>query len=246
MAGAGGLSSGPTPWWQLPNNNVPNLQASAPPGYEYDPVKQGYSRTPTSAGQRTAQFTSAALGGIPSLSGLAGGTATAGATGTSGAFGTGAPAAGTGSGGPVTPGSGVAPIQMPDMTSANASTFAAAKDKVGQISRSSLDSLAGELGSQGMLGGGAQVQGTRDIVANGAGQLGQVARDQATTNAGQALDVAKTNYGGALTQRGQDIQSQEANASLAIQRQNQQYQMLDLILKGLSGSSAAAGNAGLY
>jgi hypothetical protein len=73
-----------------------------------------------------------------------------------------------------------------------------------------------------------------------------VSRDLANKNADTALDVAKTNYAGGLTQRGQDIQSQEANASLAIQKQNQQYQLLDLILKGLGGATSATSTAGLY
>jgi hypothetical protein len=174
------------------------------------------------------------MGGIPSLQGLFGSGSAASSGSFSGSGGTG--------GGPVTSGGGVAPIQMPDMTSSNNAIFAQAKDKVGKLSRSSLDSLAGELGSQGMLGSGAQVQATRDIVANNAGEMGQVERDLATKNADTALDVAKTNYQGSLTQRGQDIQSQEANARLALEERQQQYQLLNMILSGMGRATQGTGD----
>jgi hypothetical protein len=225
-----GVSSGPTPWWQLPEyaGSRQNLESSAPAGYEYDPVRMQYGRTPASAGSRVAQFTGAAMGGgIPSLDVLGGnGGAASGATG--------------GTGGPVTGGSSVAPMQMPDMSQSNSAIFAQAKDKVGKLSRASLDSLSGELGSQGMLGSGAQVQGTRDIIQSGAGELGQVDRDLASKQADTALDVGKTNYAGALTQRGQDIGAQEANARLALEQRQQQYSLLSMILGSLDKTGGAA------
>lgn len=238
-----GTSSGPTPWWQLPGmgSKLTNLQQSAPAGYEYDPVNMQYQRTPTSAGSRVNQFETAAFPQLSNIvNGLSGGGTASGSIGGT-AFGT--PGAGSGPSGPVGAGGGVAPLQMPDMSQSNAATFAAAKDKVGQLSRASLDSLNGLLGSTGQLGGGASVQAARDVVNNNAEQLGQVDRDLANTNAATALDVAKTNYGGALTQRQQDIQAQEANANLALQANNQRYQLLDLVLKGLSGAGSTAASA---
>jgi hypothetical protein len=235
---AGVMVQGPTPWWQLPEyNNSPVMNpANAPSGYEYDPVKMQYTRTPTSAGQRYSQFANAALGGIPSLAGLGG---------SAGAFGGSGTGTGTGgSGGPVGSGSPIPTVQAPDMTQSNNAIFAQAKDKVGQLSRASLDSLAGELGGQGMLGSGAQVQATRDVVNNNAGELGQVSRDLASKQADTANQFAQMGYQGAITQRGQDIQAQEANARLALEQRAQQYQLLQLILSGLGGAASASGGSG--
>lgn len=223
----------PTPWWETKNGGYSKLQESAPEGYEYDPVQMAYTRTPQSAGNRAAQFTNAAVGNIPSLTGLIGTPGAPGAPGAPGGPGGGAP----GAGGPVSGGAGVPHVDAPDMTASNNAIFAQAKDKVGQQSRASLDSLAGELGSQGMLGGGAQVQATRDVVNNNAGELGQVTRDLATKNSSDVADFKKMGYQGDITQRGQDIQSQEANARLALEQRAQQYQLLDLILKGIGGGS---------
>jgi hypothetical protein len=89
-----------------------------------------------------------------------------------------------------------------------------------------------------MLGSGAEVQGVRDVVNNNAEELGQVTRDSAKANAATALDLAKTNYTGSIAQRGQDIQSQEANASLALQANNQRFQALSLALQALGGGSS--------
>lgn len=195
----------------------------------------------TAAGSYTKNYMDTAF---PSLAGLSGGGASP-LSGLSGlGTGSGAGAVGTGTGsGPVSPGGGIAPIQMPDMTQSNAATFAAAKDKVGQLSRASLDTLNGELGAQGMLGSGAQAQGVRDIVSSNAENLGQVSRDLATQNANTALDVAKTNYGGALAQRGQNIQAQQANAQLALEQRAQQYQLLNILMSGLRGGAPTGGVA---
>lgn len=251
-----GVSFQPVPWWQTgdtskytrdPQAALANLEASAPAGYEYDPVQMGYSRTPTSAGSRAAQFTEAALGGIPSLAGLSGGAPSSGAFGTSttsagaasgggtnvgstsvgGLSGVGPISSGSSSSGsgPVSSGSRIAPVQMPDQAASNSAIFAAAKDKVGKLSRASLDSLNSEMGAQGMLGSGAQVQGTRDLIASGAGELGQVARDTAVSNANLASDFAKTGYQGEIAQRGQDVQSQEANARLALEQREAEAQL---------------------
>lgn len=125
--------------------------------------------------------------------------------------------------GAMAPMSPIAPI---DMRAANAAAFSQAKNTAGRLGRASLDSLRGELGATGMLGGGAEVQGVRDIVDSNAGLLGNVANERAMYEANQAGDIAKTNYQGGLTQnlanyqggitqRGQDIAAQEAQARLA-------------------------------
>jgi hypothetical protein len=140
------------------------------------------------------------------------------------------------------------PLSATDNTAANAASFATAKDQVGKIGRASLDALRGELGATGQLGSGAEVQGVRDVIQSGAGELGQVSRDQAITDAGHKADIAKTNYLGSVTQRAQDVGSQEAQARMAQEariadqnnlfRQQQaasqnQLQTLQLALSGL-------------
>jgi hypothetical protein len=129
------------------------------------------------------------------------------------------------------------------MTSANAATFARAKDKAGQLARAGLQSLQGELGAQGMLGGGAQAQATRDIIQTGMGQVGDVSRQQAIEEAAQKAKFAEFGYTGSITQRGQDIQLAEAQARLAAEERARQFDMLKLILSGLGG---AMGGGGLF
>lgn len=181
-----------------------------------------------------------------------------------GNFGGGSGGGGGGSSAPAMP-----TLQMPDQSAATAAAFAHAKDQAGQMTRASLDSLAGELGGQGMLGSGAQLKGAAGILAKGTNLLGEESRMEAQKSADIAADFAKTGYEGSITQRGQDIgqqtayrgqdigrstsargqdieqrgqdiQSQEAQATLA----NAQYQAeaqrnlqrLQMVLGGLSGA----------
>lgn len=223
-----GVSGGPTPWWQLPEYNKggvssrTNLEQSAPPGYEYDPVKMAYVRTPTSAGTRVNEYTTAALGGgfgSPSLSGLQTAAGIGGAAGVGGVGGV---------GGPVGADTGVEDIAPIDMTQANSAIFGKAKDTAGKLGRASIESLRGLLGETGQLGGGAESQATREIGETALGTLGDVNRQQAITSAGQALDVAKTNQATRLAERGQNINAQEANARLALAQTQLQFQQAQM------------------
>lgn len=228
----------PIPWWQAPGQQQArtNLEQGAPAGYEYDPVKMQYTRTPTSAGQRAKQFTDAAMpSSLQSLLGGVGGGTGAGASGSpTGAF-TGGSGTGTGTG----TNSGVARPQLPDTTAATNATFAAAKDRAGAMTRASLSALNGELGATGMIGSGAQVQGTKDLIQAGAGEVGQVSRDLATTRANQAADFERMRYSGDVTMRGQDIQHQEANAQLALASQDRQMKLLSLMMQMAGGQNAS-------
>lgn len=241
-AGAGG-TAGSNPYRRASEQSQRDREAMAA-GYEYDPVQKKYVRTPAAAGGRVGAFTKAAMGGAQSsLSGLSpiaggwGGIPSAGG----GGFG--------GGGGTI---GGVAPVANIDTSAADAATFARAKDVAGQTGRASLESLRGLLGETGQLGGGAEVQGTRDIVQSAAGQVGDVNREQAIQGSQRAFQTALANQASGLTQRGQDIQSQEAQARLALaqtQLQFQQAQMqsqrqLDLLRLALS--SAPQSTAPLY
>lgn len=219
-----GNQGGPTPWWQLPRGGSRgNLEQSAPGGYEYDPVQMGYKRT-------VASRTNDQLTRMQTLMrGLDGGD------GGDGGAGGGGGGVGGGDGGSGNPPSQIASIAPPDSTAATNAAFASAKDQAGMLSRASLTSLNDELGASGMVGSGAQVQGTRDIIQSGAGQVGQVSRDLAGKQADQAADFAKTSYQGSITQRGQDIAAQEARARLAAEERRRRQDLLMRVMGGLGG-----------
>lgn len=236
---AGLQVSGPTPWWQLPQNAgayspsgaagggpTGNLVSSAPPGYEYNPISMGYERQPASAGSRVNQFTTAALGGnvLGGLQAAANGGISGVGGGTTGVGGAGGGGGVLGGGAGISGGGNVGNIAPIDMTASNAATFANAKDQAGQEARASLSSLQGILGETGQMGGGASTQAARDVTENALGQLGAVTRQNAVTNAGQNLDVAKTNQATQLAERGQNIAAQEAQARLAQQQVALQFQ----------------------
>lgn len=205
-------------------------------GYEWDPVQQQWVRPPTTQGSRQGDYLSSFL----SSSGLGGfGGSGTGAGGGTGASGPGGSLGGlyTATSGPVGTGSPVGAIGPIDNSAANAAAFSRAKDTVGRTGRASIDALRGELGATGQLGGGAEVAGVRDAILSGQGQLSDVARSQAINDSGQALDIAKTNQSAAITQRGQDISAQEANARLALEQAQlawqRQMQALSLAFSGM-------------
>lgn len=237
---------------------------TAPPGYTWDEVKGEWVHSPTQQGQAVNEFNTAANpslasllssitsgGGAPAANGGAPNAAPGSSSGSASSVGTN----GFGTSG-VSGGNRLPTLQMPDQTNATNAAFATAKDKVGKTSRASLDSLRGELGATGMLGSGAEGQLTRDVITSGAGELGQVSRDQAGKQADLAADFAKTNFAGGITQRGQDVSASEAaarlaqeqrlaDASLSFQKQQaasqQQLQMLQLALGSLKGGGSASG-----
>jgi hypothetical protein len=274
-----GMSSGPSPWWtQGPNaamdpntgtNTLGNLQKNAPPGYTYDPVKMQYIQTPQTVGGNAGTAANSflqnsglggALGGLQgAISGTTGG-GTAGTGGTSGTAGTGGVAAQPGQGAAsYLPPVAMAPhAQMPDTTEADQAIFDKAKDTVGQSTQGALTGLRSALGGRGMLGSGAESRGTANVITTGQGQLGQTARDLATQRATENEDIAKTNYTGDVTQRGQDvtagttqrgqdIQSQEAAAQLGLNANQfaaqNNIQRLQLALQGLTSIGSLYGNA---
>ena len=136
---------------------------------------------------------------------------------------------------PIAPAPSAPDIGPIDTSASDRATFGRAKDVAGQTGRASLDSLRAVLGETGQLGGGAESQGVRDVVENAAGQVGEVNREQAiqgskrafeTAQANQAAGIAQRgqNITSAVAQRGQDVQAQEAQARLAQQQANIQFQ----------------------
>src|SRR5438477_8069182 len=88
----------------------------------------------------------------------------------------------------------VAPMQMADQRAGNAAAFNSAKDQVGKTGQAALTGLQGSLAGRGMLGSGIEARGTEQLAEAGAGQLGEVSRQQAVTNAGLDQETARANY----------------------------------------------------
>jgi hypothetical protein len=86
---------------------------------------------------------------------------------------------------------------------------------VGQEASGALAGLRSALGGRGLLGGGLEERGTASAANAAAGQLGDVSRQQAVTAADLAQKNAEANFTGAITERGQNFQKEEAGNSLA-------------------------------
>lgn len=238
---AGGGANGALP-------PTPGQQASQA-GYQWDPIQNQYIRTPASAGGNVNAFTNAALGNAPgtsSAASLAGLTAAAGVGGSAGTVGgsgggvSGVPGAPGSSVGTVSGGPGVGNIAPIDQTAANAATFGAAKDQAGQTGRSQIDSMKGLMGAAGMLGGGAEAAGTRDIVEQAGQGVNDVTRTNATNEAASNLDVAKTNQATQLAERGQNISAQQAQAQLAMEQAQLNSQRQLALLSSVLGFASSA------
>ena len=112
------------------------------------------------------------------------------------------------------------PIRAAELASQNAA-FARAKDRAGLIARGSLESLQDTLAGRGMLGSGMEQRGYADIINKGQTELSDVVRQQAIDEADRAERRADTEYSGAITQRGQNIQ--QGQSMLSLLRQSRMY-----------------------
>lgn len=105
---------------------------------------------------------------------------------------------------------------LPTPQSASNPIFARAKDTVANsltgLMKASRDNFAG----RNLSGGSAELNSMGNILLGGEKQLADVARQQAITDVGTANDFAKTQYAGALTGRGQDIQALDAARSAGL------------------------------
>lgn len=196
-------------------------------GYMWDPVQRTYIKSPASLGGSLNTLATSALGVAsgPLMSGVLGGgglgplQSAAGVGGGSiGVGGGGAGVVAPGTGGPVNGGAGIPGIGPIDTSAATSAAFGAAKDQSGQEANASLKSLQGLMGAEGLSGSGMEAEGEKGIIENALGEMGSASRANATTQANNALDIAKTNQSAAITQRGQDIAAEEANAQLAEQQ----------------------------
>ena len=97
---------------------------------------------------------------------------------------------------------------------ARAAAFARAKDRAGQVARASLTSLREALGGRGLLGGGAEVRGTADIIGGAAGDLGDFEREQLIQDLDRSADVSDRERAAGLTERGQNLGYRQSLLSL--------------------------------
>ena len=145
---------------------------------------------------------------------------------------------GGGPGGGGTP--SVSTIPYPDLAPAQQAAFARQKDITGQTTQGALTGLQQALAGRGMLGSGVEAKGTQAILQQGAGQLGNLSREQAIQQTQAAQKAAETAYQGAITQRGQDIQQQIESQRTAVEAWRAQEEAL----KGLFGSLGLNMNIG--
>jgi hypothetical protein len=103
-----------------------------------------------------------------------------------------------------------AQLDQAKMDAMEAATFGRAKDKVGQTTTGALAGLRSALAGRGMLGGGGEYRGTAAVAQRGQGELGDTVREQAIHSADMNLDLEKTNLGADVAQRGQDLSTSTA------------------------------------
>ncbi len=115
-----------------------------------------------------------------------------------------------------------APVLMPDTSAATSAAFARAKDQTGLNTRASLTAMEDQLGASQMLGSGAEGKLTGDIIQQGQAGLNEQGREQAIQDVQTANQRANTEYQGAITQRGQNINAAQQDAA----RQQQALQGL--------------------
>jgi hypothetical protein len=87
---------------------------------------------------------------------------------------------------------------------ADAAAFAQAKDKIGLINRAASDDISSEVISRGIGGSGIEAGLRAGQIDSARGQLGQLARDQATQQRDRAYQVADRDVADRTLRRGQD------------------------------------------
>lgn len=182
----------------------------------------------------TTNTPSSSLSGLLSATGLSSGATTTGA------------APGADPNLQINPGAIPPSVAAADPTAANAATFASAKDQAGETGRSTIDSMNGLLGAAGMLGGGAQAAGTLAAVEQAAQGSNDVTRQNAVSDVATNNAIAQTNQAAQLTERGQDISAEQAQAQLAMEQAQLNSQRQLAVLQAALGftESASAGGAG--
>lgn len=149
-----------------------------------------------------------------------------------------------GGGTTVTPGA----VNLGSPVASDAAAFAKAKDRVGASTQGLLKALQNSFASRNLSGGSAEVGAVGNTLLGAAGQLSDVARDEAIKEANDTNDFAKTAYSGGITQRGQDLGEIASERSAALGARGQDVSLEQsrednanrLTLQKLSQSSPAS------
>ena len=114
----------------------------------------------------------------------------------------GQPGGGVGAG----PGTGMSAAEQ----AARAAAFGRAKDLSSQNSDAAMQGLRDAMNARGMLGSTEEARGMSNIIGGNRAGVNQFVRDQLMTDLNRAADISDTQYAGALTMRGQDVDLQRA------------------------------------
>lgn len=117
----------------------------------------------------------------------------------------------------------VAGVSPADRRAAEDAAFARAKERVGATTQGLLRSIQNTMARRGIQGSGIEGELTERALTGGAGQLGEVARDQAIEGLRRAQAIEDRDYAGGIAQRGQEI-------PLLQQRRGQALDALRLIM----------------
>jgi hypothetical protein len=104
----------------------------------------------------------------------------------------------------------------PDETAARAAAFARAKEQAGATARASLRSLQGVIDERGMTGSSTEAAQTGGVLGGAVNTVGDFTREQLMQDLGRAERIADLTYQGNITQRGQDLNKQQALLGLMV------------------------------
>ena len=154
-----------------------------------------------------------------------------------GRFGGGAPGGGSGSLS-MQAGGGQQPRVALDTAAIDAgdrAAFSRAKDRVGSSMQGLLKSIGNQFATRGLRGSSLEGRALGSALESGAGQLADVEREQAIEGSRRAEDLAKTAYGGEITQRGQDLDAASRARALELTAQGQQQGLQQSRLASILG-----------
>jgi hypothetical protein len=109
---------------------------------------------------------------------------------------------------------GYAQYGGPSFEQARAASFARSKEQAGLSAQAAIKGLQGAMDARGLTGSTVEGQALGGVVSGAGQDLSNVIREQYIQDANQLARQAETQYQGAITQRGQDIQAQQAILNL--------------------------------
>ncbi len=98
-----------------------------------------------------------------------------------------------------------------------------------------MKALQNQFSGRGLRGSSIEGRAVGSGLENAQGQLADVSRAQAMQGSNRALDLAKTQYGGDITQRGQDMDAQSQMRSIQANSELQKQQVQNSKLSSVLG-----------